>query len=165
MKTLIAWSILCICIAWGDAVRSEDLVRLDLDRLDNLGLQFSIDRSQNTEGKGSLKIETQWPTTVCLGVVEKPDIEQGKLVYSADVKCDLEGRAFLEMWCYVGGKPYFSRGLDAPAEGSVKEWKGLKTPFIFQKGQRPDQVVLNIVIQGKGTLWVDNLVLSKTAFQ
>jgi len=31
----------------------------------------------------------------------------------------------------------------------------------FQKGQRPDKVTLNLVINGKGTVWIDDVVLSK----
>jgi hypothetical protein len=33
--------------------------------------------------------------------------------------------------------------------------------FRFQKGQRPDKVTLNLAINGKGTVWIDDIVLSK----
>jgi hypothetical protein len=32
---------------------------------------------------------------------------------------------------------------------------------MFQKGQKPDKVVLNLVINGTGTVWIDDIVLSK----
>ena len=41
------------------------------------------------------------------------------------------------------------------------DWKTVQTPFIFQKGQKPDKVTLNVVINGIGTVWVDDVVLSK----
>ena len=50
--------------------------------------------------------------------------------------------------------------MNDPAKGK-SDWKTIQTPFMFQKGQKPDKVTLNIVINGKGTVWVDDLVLSK----
>jgi hypothetical protein len=41
------------------------------------------------------------------------------------------------------------------------DWKIIQTPFLFQKGQRRDKVTLNLVINGKGTVWIDDIVLSK----
>jgi hypothetical protein len=112
------------------------------------------------EGKGSIKITTQWPTTICLGEVASLNVENAKLVYKAKVKSDLEGTAFLEMWAHVGGGQYFSRGMD-DAVRQKTDWKVIQTPFLFQKGQRPDKVTLNLVINGKGTVWIDDIVLSK----
>ena len=64
------------------------------------------------------------------------------------------------MWTHVGGGQYFSRGLNDPIQGT-SDWKTLQTPFLFQKGQNPDKITLNIVINGRGTVWVDDVVLSK----
>jgi hypothetical protein len=88
------------------------------------------------------------------------DIAGAKLVYKAKVKSDLEGTAFLEMWVHVGGGQYFSRGMDNVVK-QKSDWKIIQTPFLFQKGQKPDKVTLNVVINGKGTVWVDDIVLSK----
>jgi hypothetical protein len=41
------------------------------------------------------------------------------------------------------------------------DWRLIHTPFIFQRGQKPDKVTLNIIINGKGTVWVDDVMLSK----
>jgi hypothetical protein len=112
------------------------------------------------EGKGSIKITTQWPTTICLGEVTGPDIEGAKLVYKAKVKSDLEGTAYLEMWAHVGGGQYFSRGMNDVVKQKT-DWKIIQTPFFFQKGQKPAKVTLNVVINGKGTVWIDDIGLSK----
>jgi hypothetical protein len=41
------------------------------------------------------------------------------------------------------------------------DWKTIQTPFMFQKGQKPEKVTLNLIINGKGTVWIDDVVLSK----
>ena len=75
-------------------------------------------------------------------------------------RSDLEGVAFLEMWVQFDGAQYFSRGLNDAVKNKTA-WKTVQTPFFFQQGQSPDKVVLNLVINGKGTVWVDDIVLSK----
>jgi hypothetical protein len=94
--------------------------------------------------------------------VTGPEIENAKLVYSARVKSDMEGAgtAFLELWAHVGGGQYFSRGMN-DAVSQKSDWKTIRTPFLFQKGQKPDKVTLNLVINGKGTVWIDDIVLSR----
>jgi len=79
-------------------------------------------------------------------------------LYKAKVKSDLDGSAFLEMWVHVGGGRYFSRGMNDVVSQKT-DWKLIQTPFIFQKGQRPDKVTLNLVINGKGAVWIDDIVL------
>ena len=37
----------------------------------------------------------------------------------------------------------------------------IQTPFLFQKGQKFEKVTLNIIINGKGAVWVDDIVLTK----
>ena len=107
-----------------------------------------------------MKITTRWPTTVHLAEVVGPDVEDAMLVYRARVKSDLDGAAFLEMWAHVGGGQYFSKGMNDPVS-QKSDWKTIQTPFMFQKGQRPDKVTLNIVVNGAGTVWVDDIVLAR----
>jgi len=112
------------------------------------------------EGKGAIKITTQWPTTICLAEVNGLNVENAKFVYKARVKSDLDGTAFLEMWAHIGGGQYFSKGMNDVVSKKT-DWKVIQTPFLFQKGQRPDKVTLNLVINGKGTVWIDDIILSK----
>ena len=146
------------------AVRAEEVARISLDSLDNLGLRLQIDPNQKSEGRAALKIETKWPTSVCLGQVTDLDIENSQLLFKARVRTQLQGTAYLEMWCHFGDKAYFSKGLNNPAKGN-SEWQQLQTPFILQKGQRPDKITLNLVINGHGTVWVDEVVVVKKALQ
>ena len=153
--TVVAVLALAACLA-----RAEDLKKLSLDDAASVSPRVEVDTKVKVEGKASLKITTQSPTTVCLGEVEGPDIENAKLIYSAKVKTDLEGTAFLELWAHVGGGQYFSRGMN-DVVGQKTEWKTIQTPFLLQKGQKPEKVTLNLVINGKGTVWIDDIVLSK----
>lgn len=146
----------------GGPALAQELKRISLDDGSGLGLQIQSDSTVKAEGKASVKITTKWPTTVCLAEVTGPDIENAMLVYKAKVKSDLQGQgtAFLEMWAHVGGGQYFSRGMNDVVQGK-SDWKTIQTPFMFQKGQKPTKVTLNIVINGPGTVWVDDIVLSK----
>lgn len=139
---------------------AEDLQRLSLDDASAIGTTIETDTEVKSEGTGSIRITTKHPTTICLGEVAGLDVENAKLIYRAKVKSALEGVAFLEMWAHVGGGQYFSRGLNDPIQGT-SDWATLQTPFLFQKGQNPDKIILNIVINGSGTAWVDDVVLSR----
>ena len=127
-----------------------------MDEASVIGTTIQSDTEIKAEGKGSIKIKTQWPTTICLGEVASVDVENGKLVYKAKVKSDLDGTAFLEMWAHVGGGQYFSRGKNDVVSQKT-DWKIIQTPFLFKKGQRPEKVTLNLVINGKGTVWIDDI--------
>jgi hypothetical protein len=153
---------LVVFLSLGSLALAQELRRISLDDVSGLGLQIQSDSTVKAEGKASIKITTKWPTTICLAEVPGPDVENAKLVYKAKVKSDLQGQgtAFLEMWAHVGGGQYFSRGMNDVVQGK-SDWKGIQTPFMFQKGQKPTKVTLNIVINGPGTVWVDDIVLSK----
>ncbi|HZD40561.1 MAG TPA: hypothetical protein VE131_07555 [Terriglobales bacterium] len=142
----------------------EDLKKLSLDNASAIGTTIQGDSQIKAEGKGSIKITTQWPTTVCLGEVTGLNVENAKLLYKAKVKSDLDGVAFLEMWAHVGGGQYFSRGMNDVVSQKT-DWKTIQTPFLFKKGQRPDKVTLNLVIKGKGTVWIDDIVLSRESLK
>jgi hypothetical protein len=159
MRTKIAVIVFLILIT--TVARAENLMELSLDDPTLASPKIEADAKVKVEGASSLRITAQWPTTVCMGEVPGPNIENTKLVYSAHVKTQLEagGTAFLEMWVHIGGGQYFSRGMN-DAIGQESDWKTIQTPFLFQKGQRPEKITLNLVIQGKGTVWIDDVVLT-----
>ncbi len=162
MRQLLT-NIMVLVLITGVAM-AEDLKKLSLDDASVLGTTIQTDTKVKTEGRSSVRITTKHPTTVCLGEVLGLDVENARLLYSAKVKSDLNGIAYLEMWAHLGSGQYFSRGLNDPIKGK-SDWKSIQTPFIFQKGQNPDKVTLNLVINGKGTVWIDNVVLSKAPLQ
>jgi len=138
---------------------AADLKKMSLDDASIIGTTIQTDSKVKTEGIASVKITTQYPTTVCLGEVAGMNVENTKLIYKAKVKSELDGVAFLEMWAHLDGGQYFSKGINNPIKGK-SDWKSIQTPFMLQKGQKPDKVILNIVINGKGTVWIDDVVLS-----
>lgn len=142
------------------AVPAEELETISLDDAAVIGTTIRTDTEVKVEGQAAVRITTLHPTLVCLGEVAGPDIEGATLIFSARVKSALEGSAFLEMWAHLAGGQYFSRGMNSVVDGHA-DWAVIQTPFIFQKGQKPDKVTLNIVINGKGTVWVDDIVLAK----
>jgi hypothetical protein len=158
MRPIIAILVVSILIATSSA--AVDLKKLSLDDVSALGTRIESDGKMKVEGKGSIRIMTQWPTTICLAEVTDVDVENATLMYKAKVKSDLDGAAFLEMWAHIGGGQYFSKGMNDVVSQKT-DWKTIQTPFHFQKGQKPSKVTLNIVINGKGTVWVDDIVLSK----
>ena len=160
MKTL--FKLIPMLLLSTQIAQAEDLKKLSLDDPSAVSPKIVADTQVKVEGASSLKVTTKWPTTVCLGEVTGPDVENAKLIYSAKVKTALEGKglAFLELWAHVGGGQYFSKGLNDTVS-QKSDWKTIQTPFLFQKGQKPDKVTLNLVINGKGTVWIDDVVLSK----
>lgn len=120
----------------------------------------AFDAGTSSDGKGSVKIVAGEPVTVRLYDVDSIAIDKARLVYRARVRTEnVAGRVFLEMWCRFPGKgEYFSRALDQALSGTVG-WTTLEAPFILQAGQTPDLVQLNIVIDGSGTVWVDDIEL------
>ena len=141
-----------------------DLKKLNLDHASVIGPTIETETLVKAEGKGSVKITTRWPATVCLGEVGDLEVENATLIYNAKVKSDLKGTAYLEMWAQVGSNQYFSRGMNDMVN-QRSEWKTIQTPFAFQKGQKPEKIALNLVINGTGTVWVDDIVLSKESLR
>lgn len=158
MKAKIAFTAFVILMA--SLGHAQELRKLSLDDISSVSPRIQADDTVKVEGRSSLKITTQWPTTICLAEVTNLEIENAKLVYTASLKTELDGNAFLEMWAHVDGGQYFSRGMNDTV-GQNTEWKKIQTPFMFQKGQKPEKIILNLVINGIGTVWVDYIVLSK----
>ena len=149
------------CFLFSDrGAVGEELATLSLDDHCDIGCVIETDSESKVEGKASVKITTKWPATICLGEVKGPTIEEAQLVYTAKVKTSITGAVGLELWAHVGGGQYFSRDPTDIVTGE-SDWKELKIPFYFQKGQQPEKVTLNLMINGKGTVWVDDIKLSK----
>ena len=138
---------------------AENLIKIDIDDASVASPIIETDSNVKTEGEASIRITAKWPATVFLAEIPGPDVQNAKLVYRADVKCDMQGSAFLKMWAHVGDGQYFSKGVKDSVKGK-SDWKTISTPFFFQKGQKPDKLTLNIVVEGTGTVWIDNIVLS-----
>jgi len=166
----------CVCVAMifvvvGCSKPSKEVVelkRFPVDSMEGIITQsgVEIDKAVSSDGKGSLRITATEPTVVRLFEVGDIDVENALLIYHAKVRTEnVEGKVYLEMWCHFPGKgEFFSRGLQAPLTGTT-EWITEETPFFLQKGENPDNVKLNLVIDGKGTVWIDDIRLLKGPLQ
>ena len=145
-----------------------ELKRFPIDSLEGIITQSGVefDKEVSSDGKGSLKIVATEPTVVRLFELGDIDIENARLIYQAKVRTEgIEGQVFLEMWCHFPGKgEFFSRGLQTPLTGTTN-WTTEETPFFLKKGENPDNVKLNLVINGKGTAWIDDIRVLKGPLQ
>jgi len=101
--------------------------------------------------------------TIRLFEIQNPDAEQCLLTYRATMKTEgLAGRAFLELWCRLPGRgEFFSKGLNQAVTGTT-DWASYEIPFYLKKGQRPDLIKLNLVIEGRGEVSTKEVQLLKT---
>jgi hypothetical protein len=100
------------------------------------------------------------PRVVRLFEVPNPNLEDCTVLYRAKLSTvKLEGRAYLEMWCrFPGLGEAFSRGLDQTVSGS-NDAVSCQIPFFLKKGERPDLIRLNVVIEGEGTVCATDIEL------
>jgi len=134
----------------------DDLTGLVAQRL------VVIDREISHDGRGSVRITTTQPVVIPLFEAGDLNIEDARLIYRASIRTeDIQGRVYLEMLCHFPEQgEFFSRGLEAPLSGTT-EWSIEEIPFFLQEGQNPDNVKLNLVIDGTGTAWIDDIHLLK----
>jgi hypothetical protein len=164
-------SVVIIFIGISCAKPSTEVVEIKtypVDSMDGIITQsgIEIDKVVSSDGKGSLKITATEPTVVRLFDTGDIDLENARLIYQAKVRTEgIDGKVYLEMWCHFPGKgEFFSRGLQTPLTGTTN-WTSEETPFFLKKGENPDNIRLNIVIDGKGTAWIDDIRLLKGPLQ
>jgi hypothetical protein len=141
-----------------------ELASFRLNSLDGVLAEsnVAVDSVVSSDGAASLKITAPGPMTVRLFELGDVDVENAKIVYRAMLRSrKLTGRAYLEMWVrFKDGEEYFSRGLDRTITGTTN-WIMMEIMFILEKGQNPNNVGLNLVIEGKGTVWIDDILILK----
>jgi hypothetical protein len=150
-------------------IATIELKQYSLDSTEGVLTQsgVTIDRQISSDGNGSLRIEATEPTTIRLFETGDIDIENARLIYQAKLRTeDVEGQVYLEMWCrfsspgFPGIAESFSKELANSLSGTA-DWTTQETPFLLQKGENPDNVKLNLVIEGTGTVWIDDIRLLK----
>jgi len=166
-KTAIGMTLGLLLVAGCSAPRvTRELARFPLDGTDQLiarsGVQ--IDATVSADGGGSLLIIAEKPTVVRLFEVADADFAQARLSYEAKLRTEgVDGQVYLEMWCHFPGQgEFFSRALHAPLSGS-NDWTTQSTDFMLRQGERPDLVRLNLVVDGTGSAWVDDVRLLGTS--
>jgi len=166
-------TLLLFLVAAGCGPRQEtpapvELKHFPLDSIEGVRAAsgVSFDPAVSSDGQGSLLIEATEPTTVPLFEVDDISIENAALIYQASLQTEgLEGQTYLEMWVrFPELGEFFSRGLDRPLSGTTS-WATVATPFFLQPGQKPDLIRLNLVVNGKGKVWIDDIRLLRQPLQ
>jgi hypothetical protein len=150
------------CASGQAPTAAVELKHFPLDSLEGVRATTGagFDPKISADGKGSLRVDAKEPITVPLFEVTDVSVENATLIYQARLQSEsLDGKAFLEMWVRIPGKgEFFSRRLDRPITGTMS-WMTVATPFLLQAGQKPDLIRLNLVVQGKGRVWIDDVHL------
>ncbi len=165
MRTFVVCiSMLTVFALFGCKPKVVEINKFSLDSMEGIITQsdVEIDKSVSSDGKGSLKINATAPAVIHLFETGDIDAEDARLLYQAKVRTEgFEGQVFLEMWCHFPGKgDFFSRNLHSPLSGTMN-WTSVETPFFLKKGENPDNVKLNVLINGKGIVWIDDIRLVK----
>jgi hypothetical protein len=144
--------------------REFELRTYPIDNLDGLITRshLEFDPTISVDGSGAAKFDVTSPTVFRLFEARDLNVEEARLIYRARIRTlELSGQAYLEMWCHFPGLGgYFSRGIQDSLTGT-NEWSTEETIFLLQPGQNPDMIKLNLVVNGKGTVWVDQVQLLK----
>ena len=152
----------CTGIGQQEPAAAVELKTFSLDSLDGVQATtgVSFDAEVSSDGKGALRVDATEALTVPLFEVTDVEIENAMLIYQASMQSEnLDGQAYLEMWVRLpGAGEFFSRGLDRPLTGTMS-WMEVATPFLLQQGQKPDLIRLNLVVKGKGRVWIDDVRL------
>lgn len=122
-----------------------------------------ITESGLSPDEGGWRIDAHEAGSVALFEVAGPGIERCLLTYGAELRTvDVEGGAYLEMWCRFPGRgEFFSKGLQQKAKGTTG-WSSYEVPFYLKARERPDLIRLNVAFEGPGTLWLRNVELLQT---
>ncbi len=155
---------LVLLLAASACSRTPDLRRFSLDTLEGViqNARMEIDRGEKAQGSGSLRVMVDEPSVIRLFETGALEIDDATLVYRARLRTEnVQGNVYLEMWCRFPGKgEFFSRGLESPLRGT-NDWTTREIPFFLKKGEVPDDVKLNVVSEGSGVIWIDDIRLIK----
>jgi hypothetical protein len=151
---------------WGCARQpaTSELMRFPVDGVAGLLTRTGVDFDKDiaADQNGSLRITATERTTVRLYETGDLNVEDVRLVYQAKLRTrELQGNVYLEMICHFPGLgDFFSRGLDTALTGTTP-WTARGTPFVLKPGENPDNIKLNLVVDGSGVVWIDDIRLLK----
>ena len=116
-----------------------------------------------------LKIEngTPNPSSVTVLTIDRPQITTQRYRLSGRVRYeDVQGTGYLELWNHFpGGGQYFSRTLGDQGPmmklQGTSGWRPFVLPFDATGAPPPTRLVMNVVLQGRGNVYLGSLELSE----
>lgn len=131
----------------------------DQDILDRGGENVAFDREESADGGGSLRAESERSRTVRLYEVRNPRGLEGRLIIlTAQLKSvGIHGRAFPELWIHAAGRNEVQARNPAGVISKTQNWKSVRIEYRCEQGERPDLLRVNLVIDGFGRAWIDDI--------
>ena len=131
----------------------------DQDIVDRGGENVAFDREESADGGGSLRAESERPRTVRLYEIRNPRGLEGRLiVLTAQVKSvGVHGRVFPELWINAAGRNEVQARNPAGVIGKTRNWTPVRIEYRCEQGERPDLLRVNLVIDGFGRAWIDDI--------
>jgi hypothetical protein len=146
------------------AIEETELRSFPLDTTEGIKSQDSvaIDRQISSDGNGSIRVEATGGLLISMFDTGNIDVENARLIYRARLRTEnVQGRVYISMTCFFPrGERYSSRALAMPLTGTT-DWTTQETFFLLKKGEKPDNVSINLIIEGSdsGTVWIDDIRL------
>jgi len=125
------------------------------------GADAVFDPAVSQDGGGSLRVDSVRGGRLRLYELQEMGDVQGAVVYTGFLRSRaLDGQAMLEMWCRPAeGEAVFVRGAASAVAGD-SDWTPQEIRFSRPELCRaPVSVELNVLIQGGGTVWIDDIRL------
>jgi len=138
-----------------------ELKHFSFENLEGLQAQSGVelDTQVSHDGHGSWRITADDPQVVKLVKVTKINLTQPQLRSTAWVRTDQgTGYVYFEVRCRFANNETFARTL-GQSLSSPPKWKQMNTQLTFKQSQKPTSIELNLIINGQGTVWVDDVHL------
>lgn len=119
----------------------------------------TFDPEESADGGGSLRVESARPRTVRLYEVARPRGVEGRLiVLTAKLKSvGIRGEAFPELWIHPAGRNEVQVRNPKMFVNQSRPWTPLRLEYRCEKGERLDLLRVNLVINGIGRAWIDDI--------
>ena len=125
-----------------------------------------IDKDTSKDGSESLLVNSTEPTTIELFELKNEDFGNKRLTYKAQMRSqdlvdteDSRGISYIELLAkFPDGDAIVSRGPRVPISGTT-DWSYAKTVLYIDKATAPESVKLNLVVEGQGKVWIDDIKL------
>jgi hypothetical protein len=148
--------------------QATELVRFPLNDMSGIisRSNVEIDKEISSDGKGSLRVTSDGFRVVRLFETGDLNVENCRLIYQARLRTeDFDGQVFLGMECHFADKgDFFARDIEHPLTGTAG-WTTEEVTFYLREGENPDNVRLHLILDGKGTAWIDDVKLLKAPLE
>lgn len=159
MRIFIA---LLVALAVAGPVQAAELASLTFAETYRPATVIETEAPSSPAGGRVLRIEAPHSALICLGEQAGLHVRNEVIWYQARLKVAgaTGGGAFLEMWCEsADGKRFFSRGLDQMVKEDA-DWTEVRIPMRVDQGVEVVRVIMNVVLDGPGKVWVADVRLS-----